>query len=90
MHFWYQYHTNWYQYQHAIFAGFERNFNLGARERSSFDHHFGTSTTLTGTSTNMRSLQDLSGISILVHGNARLLITTLRSLMRIVFKPALG
>ena len=51
---------------------------------------FGTDTSLTGTSTNMRSLQDLSGISILVQGHARLLITTLRSLMRIVFKPTLG
>ena len=51
---------------------------------------FGTGTTLTGTGTNMRSLQDLSGISILVQGQARLSITTLRSLMRIVFKPTLG
>ena len=43
-----------------------------------------------GTYTNMRSLQDLSGISILVQGYARLSITTSRSLMRIVFKPTLG
>ena len=53
---------------------------------------FGTGTTITGTSTstNMRSLHDFSGISILVQGHARLLITTSRSLMRIVFKPTLG
>ena len=43
-----------------------------------------------GTGTNMRSLQDLSGILILVQGYARLLIHTSRSLMRIVFKPSLG
>ena len=30
----------WYQYQHAISAGFKQNFNLCARARSSFDHHF--------------------------------------------------
>ena len=51
---------------------------------------FGTGTTLIGIGTNMRSLQDLSGISILVQGHARLSIPTLRSLMRIVFKPTLG
>ena len=38
----------------------------------------------------MRFLQDLSEISILVQGHARLSITTSRSLMRIVFKPTLG
>ena len=27
--FWYRYHTNWYRYQNAIFAGFKRNFDLG-------------------------------------------------------------
>ena len=43
-----------------------------------------------GTGTNMRSLQDLSGILILVQGHARLSIPTSRSLMRIVFKPTLG
>ena len=51
---------------------------------------FGTDTTLTSTGTNMRSLQDLSRISIVVQGHARLSITTLRSLRRIVFKPILG
>ena len=51
---------------------------------------FGIGTTLTGTSTNMRSLQDLRGISIFVQGHARLLIPTSRSLMWIVFKPTLG
>ena len=51
---------------------------------------FGTGTTLTSTDTNMRTLQDLSGILILVQGHARLSIPTLRSLMRIVFKPTLG
>ena len=51
---------------------------------------FGTGTTLTGTGTSMRSLQDLSKISILGQGHARLLIPTLRSLMWIVFKPTLG
>ena len=51
---------------------------------------FGIGTTLTGTSANKRSLQELSGISILVQGHARLSITTLRSIMRIVFKPTLG
>ena len=51
---------------------------------------FGTGTTLTGTGTNMQYLQDLSGISILVQGLARLLTLTSRSLMRIVFKPTLG
>ena len=51
---------------------------------------FYTGTTLTGTGTNMRSLQNLSEISILVQGHARLSITTSRSLMRIVFKPTLG
>ena len=40
MHFWYQYHTNWYRYQHAISVGFEWNFDLGARARSSFDPNF--------------------------------------------------
>ena len=50
----------------------------------------GTNTTVTGTCTNMRSLQGLSRISILVQGHACLLIPTSRSLMRIVFKPALG
>ena len=35
VHFWY-----WYRYQHAISAGLEHNFNLGARARSFFDHHF--------------------------------------------------
>ena len=49
----------------------------------------GTGTTLIGTGTNMRSLQDLSGISILVQGHACLSIPTSRSLMRIVFKPTL-
>ena len=34
------YHTNLYRYQHAIFVGFKRNFNLGARARSSFDSNF--------------------------------------------------
>ena len=48
---------------------------------------FGTGT---GTGTNMRSLQDLSGISIFVQGHARLSIPTSRSLMRSVFKPTLG
>ena len=33
-------HTNWYRYQHVIFAGFQRNFDLGPRARSSFDSHF--------------------------------------------------
>ena len=51
---------------------------------------FGTGTTLTGTGTNMGSLQDLSGISILVLGHARLSILTSRLLMRIIFKPTLG
>ena len=51
---------------------------------------FGTGTTLTGIGTNMRSLQDLSGIPILVQGHACLLIPTSRSLMRIVFEPTLG
>ena len=51
---------------------------------------FGTGITLTGTGTNMQSLLDLSGISILVQGHARLSIPILRSLMRIVFKPTLG
>ena len=51
---------------------------------------FGTSTTLTGTDTNIQSLLDLSGISILVQGHASLSISTSRSLMRIVFKPTLG
>ena len=37
---WYRYHTYWYQYQHVIFAGFEQNSNLGARESMSFVHHF--------------------------------------------------
>ena len=36
----YRYHTNWYRYQHEITVGFERNFDLGARTRSSFDPHF--------------------------------------------------
>ena len=40
MRFWYRYHTNWYLYRNAIFAGFKRNFDLGARVRSSFDSHF--------------------------------------------------
>ena len=48
---------------------------------------FGTDTTLTSIGTNMRSLQDLRGISILEQGHARLLIPTLRSLMWVVFKP---
>ena len=30
----------WYQYRNAIFVGFKRNFDLGARARSSFDSHF--------------------------------------------------
>ena len=30
----------WYRYQHVIFAGFKRNFDLGARARLSFDSHF--------------------------------------------------
>ena len=47
---------------------------------------FGTGTTLNGTDTNTQSLPNLSGISILVQGHARLSITTSRSLMRIVFK----
>ena len=51
---------------------------------------FGTDTTLTCIGTNMQSLQELSGISILVQGHARLSIPTSRSLMRIVFKPTLG
>ena len=50
----------------------------------------GTGTTLVGIGTNMRSLQYLRGILILVQGHARLLIPTLRSLMWIVFKPTLG
>ena len=50
---------------------------------------FGTDTTLTGTDTNMRSLQDLSRISNLVQGHAHLLIPTLRALMRILFNPTL-
>ena len=48
---------------------------------------FGTDTTLIGTGTNMRSLQNLRGISILVQGHACLLIPTSRSLMWIIFKP---
>ena len=40
VHFWYRYHTFWYRYQHAISAGLEQNFNIGARACSSFDHHF--------------------------------------------------
>ena len=40
VHFWYRYHTYWYRYQHAISVGLEQNFNLGARARSCFDHHF--------------------------------------------------
>ena len=48
---------------------------------------FGTGTTLTGTGTNMQSLQNLRGILILVQGKARLLIPTSRSLMWVVFKP---
>ena len=48
---------------------------------------FGTGTTLTGTGTNMQSLQNLRGILILVQGQARLLIPTSRSLMWVVFKP---
>ena len=40
VHFWYRYHTYWYRYQHAICAGLEQNFNLGARAHSSFNHHF--------------------------------------------------
>ena len=51
---------------------------------------FSTGTTLTGTRTNMRSLQELRGISILGKGHARLLIPTSRSLMWIRFKPTLG
>ena len=38
--FWYRYHTNWYRYQHEIFDGFKRNFDLGVRACSSFDSHF--------------------------------------------------
>ena len=37
---WYRYHTNWYWYQHVIFAGFEKNSNSSSRVRSSFDHKF--------------------------------------------------
>ena len=55
-----------------------------------YQYTFGTSTTLTGTGTNMQSLQDLSRISILVQGHARLSTTTSRSLMRIVFKDIGG
>ena len=51
---------------------------------------FSTGTTQTSTGTNMRYLQDLRGILILVQGHARLLIPTSRSLMWIVFKPTLG
>ena len=51
---------------------------------------FGTDTTLPGTGTKMRSLQDFRGISILVQGHARLLVPTSRSLIWIVFKPTLG
>ena len=47
----------------------------------------GTGITLTGTSTEVRYLQDLRGISILVQGHAHLLIPTSRSLMWMVFKP---
>ena len=42
VNFWYRYHTNWYRYQHAISTGLEQNFNLGARARSYFNHHFET------------------------------------------------
>ena len=55
-----------------------------------YQYTLGTSTTLTGTGTNMQSLRDLSRISILVQGHARLSTTILRSLMRIVFKPTGG
>ena len=40
MRFLYRYHTNWYRYRNAIFAGFKRNFDLDARERSSLGSHF--------------------------------------------------
>ena len=40
VHFWYRYHTYWYRYQHVIPARLEQNFNLGARARWSFNHHF--------------------------------------------------
>ena len=55
-----------------------------------YQYTFGTSTTLTGTGNNMQSLWDLSIISILVQGHARLSTTTLRSLMRIVLFKAIG
>ena len=64
----------WYQYPKAV----------------EYQYTFGTGTTLTGTGTNMQSLRDLSRISILVQGHARLLTTTSRSLMRIVFKAISG
>ena len=63
---------------------------IGTQVMLEYQWTFGTSTTLTGTDTNMRSLQNLSAISILVQGHARLLSPTLRSLMWIVFKPTLG
>ena len=68
---WYQYHINWYRYPQPL----------------EYQCIFGTDTTLTGTSINMRSLQDVSEISILVQGHAHLSISTSRSLMRILFKP---
>ena len=67
-----------------------KNSGTGTPRLLEYQCTFGTSTTLTGTGTNMRSVQDLSGISILVQGHARLSIPTLRSLMRIIFKPTLG
>ena len=53
-------------------------------------HTFGTSTTLTGTDTNMQFFRDLSRIPILVQGYDRLSATTSRSLRRRVFKPNEG
>ena len=55
-----------------------------------YRYHIGTDTTLTGIGTEMRSLQDLRGISISVQWHTRRLIPTSRSIMWIVFKPTLG
>ena len=71
---WYRYQINWYRYPKAV----------------EHQYTFGTGTTLTGTSTNVLSLWDLSRILILVQGYARLSTTTSRSLRRMVFKPIEG
>ena len=62
----------------------------GTQRLLEYQWTFDIDATLIGTGTNMRYLQDLSGISILVQGHSRLLIPTSRSLMRIVFKATLG